>query len=528
MTNTRGAETLGENACVKRQWFDDPSSLRFRLHQHLHKLTYGRIDHPMTISSLHHYLDRDAENNAESTPSKTEHIEVAALWAFEMYTPSTIKNLERGFRDLGWGELDSLAMPDPISWLQTSRGGQSGGYGWRNLGYVRRPGEDGGHFASESLRGPLPDFAEYANAKLYSLTPSITCLAICFVLKAEERMRIENAIRQTYSTYIKKTGKKRTISQPEDQKIRQITSIRSGWRETAAAWLSIHVPGLLSRNLTGCDLPICEFTLLEGVEPFSKTEGRVNTLLGLADLWHATYVFDAQAHPGLIVALDIFRRDPRLRLHSVLVATKASLRALNPSSSKLEEPGWFLKFAADNYEAALMRWACSSLLDYLERKTGLLRDVGRTLVASRRRTRVLDKLQQEMADSIDTATLCPELDSFTATKDGWFDHEVASLLLRPLGSVESRTSFSEFLAYETRSRANRLRVTDGAVKEFLAQQSALLSAYENIRLQRRLYVLAFIAVLAAIISIIEPARKLLGFSEQPPPTPALHQSSPDD
>jgi hypothetical protein len=124
------------------QWFDNPASVRFKLRRHLHQLSGGWIDHPRMISSLRYYRERDAEFNSKSTPSENEHVEVLALWALEMYTPSNVGNLEQGLRKLGWGNDDfDWPKDDPITWVQSSRQGQGGG--WMNLGMIRRPGEFG-------------------------------------------------------------------------------------------------------------------------------------------------------------------------------------------------------------------------------------------------------------------------------------------------------------------------------------------------------------------------------------------------
>jgi hypothetical protein len=374
---------------MKRQWCGNPTGFCFRMRRRLSRLSRGWVD------DLRHWRALDPQNNRESTPSQDEHINVLALWAFEMYTPSTIRSLEQGLEKLGWGKVVPFGstIPDAMTWLERSRGGQSGG--WielgTNLGKIRRPGEHGERIETEPLRAPLPYFAEYAHAHLYSLTPSTTCLAICFVLKDEERIRVEQAMRQTYATFIECAGGAPKFLQPQHQKIRQITSIRLRWRGAAAAWLNKHMPGVLSRDLTGLDLPTCEFAVVEGVEPFSQEEGRANTLLWLADLRHAAHIFDDQTHAGVIFAWDMLSRDRRLRLHSTLVASKASLRALNNSGHYAsQEPGWYLHFAVINYEAVFTLWSCSALLDTLEKHMSRLRDVSRTLVASGRRTRVLN------------------------------------------------------------------------------------------------------------------------------------------
>jgi hypothetical protein len=114
-------------------------------------------------------------------------------------------------------------------------------------------------------------------------------------------------------------------------------------------------------------LPTCEFTVLEGVEPFSDTLGPANALLGLADLWYARFTFDNQTHTGLGFAWEVFR-DSDFRFHGVQSASKAALRTINQSGRYgSQEPSWYLSFTIDHYEGMLTRWSCSALLEYLEK-----------------------------------------------------------------------------------------------------------------------------------------------------------------
>ena len=189
------------------------------------------------------YRKRDADDNSKSEPPSNEIIDLRCVWAVEFYTPSQVSNLLRGFERLGWTTDDSLGVGhNPALWIQRTRESADGG-GWLNLGPIQRPG--GGIPFSFGRTAPLPIGVEYAHAAMYSLTSSVTCIVIGFVLDETQNRRFEQALRREKQTYITPLGGRRQrMMHPRTQKETDIRRLRAEMRELASGWLRAYLPGL--------------------------------------------------------------------------------------------------------------------------------------------------------------------------------------------------------------------------------------------------------------------------------------------
>ena len=167
-------------------------SFLFRLQEYGYRKFPSLIPDPERYKHLEMYRRRDADNNVKSEPPSDEIIDLRCVWAVEFYTPSQVSNLLRSFEKLGWNTDDSLGVDhNPARWIQRTRESAYGG-GWLNLGPIQRPG--GGIPFSFGRKAPLPIGVEYAHAAMYSLTSSVTCIVIGFVLDETQNRRFEQAI----------------------------------------------------------------------------------------------------------------------------------------------------------------------------------------------------------------------------------------------------------------------------------------------------------------------------------------------
>ena len=158
------------------------------------------IPNPERHELLEMFRRHDADDNAKSEPPSGEVIDLHCVWAIEFYTPSHISKLLRGFESLGWNRDDTLGFDrNPTRWVQRNRELPHGG-AWFNLGRIQRPG--GGTNFGLYRQAPLPSGVKYALATMYSLTSSITCIAIGFVLDETQNRRFEQALRRTRRTYM--------------------------------------------------------------------------------------------------------------------------------------------------------------------------------------------------------------------------------------------------------------------------------------------------------------------------------------
>ena len=141
-------------------------SFFFRLQRTAHRKFPDVVPGPELGERLAGWRKRDAESNSKSAPPPDEVIDLRCVWAVEVYTPSQIGALLRGFEKLGWDTGDPLsANRNPALWIQHNRESASGG-GWMNLGFIRRPGAS--EFVGHTREAPLPAGVDYALAGLYS------------------------------------------------------------------------------------------------------------------------------------------------------------------------------------------------------------------------------------------------------------------------------------------------------------------------------------------------------------------------
>jgi hypothetical protein len=210
--------------------FDRWRSIELR--RRLHRLSRGLIEGPEQIRSRKYHQQVDAKAGKNSSVEPGEHLEMVALWALEMYTPSNVRNLEQGLSRLGWLNERFGSNRDLRAWLQETRQGRTGG--WTNIGIIRRP-ERAKFQIGPIVYGPLPSFAKYAYARVHALTPSLTCLVVCFVLNDEERGRFEVISRRKYPTKIRRHRYVQAIISPENQKREEVEAIRAAWSRDAAS-----------------------------------------------------------------------------------------------------------------------------------------------------------------------------------------------------------------------------------------------------------------------------------------------------
>lgn len=155
-------------------------SLLHRLQKYAYRQLPSLIPDPDRHEILRASRSRDEEDNAKTEPPVTELIDLRCVWAVDVYMPLQISQLLHGFEGLGWNTDDPMSVErNPSTWIQQVRESAHGG-GWFNLGPIHRP-EDR-RFYRHGRSAPLPPEVDYALAAMYSLTSSITCIVVGFIL----------------------------------------------------------------------------------------------------------------------------------------------------------------------------------------------------------------------------------------------------------------------------------------------------------------------------------------------------------
>ena len=478
-------------------------TLFFRFWKYAYRKFPSFVSDPYFGERLKVYRRRDAEGNARSEPPTDEVIDLRCVWAVEFYTPSQIAKLIRGIESLGWNNDDSLGFRrNPTHWIQRNRESSHGG-GWFNLGPIQRP--DGDALFGFSRKAPLPVGVKYATAAMYSLTSSITCIVVGFVLDETHNRCFEQALRQERQTYLK-PGPKRSfaIVDPFAQKERDIKKLRADLRELASGWLYVHLPGLFASGILGGEYPTCEFLTLRKTIPLTSVRSHKHSK---DDEWlrilRADRDFNAWESDKLNGLKFVWPLSHEIypRFHSIVAAREDDF-----SDETLQVYGGnnrqSLVFYVDRFiNGVLSRWALLGLLSGFERYLNNARDSAD--YKSHKKSKLfllLKSLGNHIAQSVDISAAAVELQRFAARDEILFTHNIN--IFYPCDRAAYRNqdiTLSEALRAQTARRAEWLHNVDQSIRDVLIQYGSTIGAYENIKLQKRLTGLTWIIILLTIV-----------------------------
>lgn len=471
-------------------------SLFFRLQKYGYRKFPSFIPDPELHELLEEYRSHDADYNARSEPPSDEVINLRCIWAVEFYTPSQISKLLRGFEKLGWNTDDCLGVPhDPTLWIKRARESADGG-GWFNLGPIQRP--DGCRPFGFGRKAPLPTGVEYALAVMYSLTSSITCIVIGFVLTETQNRRFEQALRRERETYITPLqGRGHRIMDPATQKETDIRTLRTEMRELAADWLRAHLPGLFASGILAGEYPTCEFLTLCDALPFPPHKTRDHTKgewLRFLNIDNEFYTWRAKELLGLKFSWPLTRDIHRF--HGVIAAREDDFSDETLQHSSL------VYYVNAFVNKMLSRWALVAVLSGFERYLNNVRDSAAFKPNYRARPlHLLEDLVSHVAQSVDISAVSAELQRF-AEREELFKRDIN--VFHPCDSdlyQDKGTTLIEEIRKQTAERAEWLRNIDRSVRDILIQYGTTVGVGENIKLQKHTAHLTW-ATLALTICIV--------------------------
>lgn len=151
--------------------------------------TENRTPPPESDEDRRFRIEHDAKENRESAVPSDEKVRLVSFTCAEVYTPSTVEGLLEGVKRLGWVRDDPHNPPfvNLLDWVRATRSNPYVG-AWANLSYII----DVEHapIPGRPLRAPLPPEVQELWARLISVTPSLTCLVVQFVLTDEESLSL--------------------------------------------------------------------------------------------------------------------------------------------------------------------------------------------------------------------------------------------------------------------------------------------------------------------------------------------------
>jgi hypothetical protein len=459
---------------------------------------------PSLPEILDYHRRTDPQRDAENRLPDDEKIGLHAIWALEYYTPAHVGALLNGLTRLGWdksrhGSVDRNA----VEWVRALRDHETGG-SWLNLGVIYRPDQKG--LFGLSRVAPLPDSFDYAFGQIVSLTPSITCVMIAFVPRDEVVQSFERNLRREYVTTVDRRGTSYAIIDPYFGRCKAIRDLRQRLRLEAADWFKEHLPGVFSSGHLGNELPTCELMSLTNAAPFpvrNPGDPKPAPYLGQLGVSDDLDVWQSTSLQGLYFKWPL-RSDDDPKYHGVLVAQRAVLErpSLYDQSGTTEDS--FPQVVNDHAQHMLQLWGVLALLTGYQNAISRARDsdiLGSSKLPS---VSILSSLASLSNASRDVVPMAAELCQNGDRPPVWsrFAQDFAPVN----DSFNGSEGLTERLVHRIHERAAQMGQFDRTVRELITQRSAIVSAYENVRIQqhiRWLTIIIFVLTAAAVLFAAE-------------------------
>ena len=429
--------------------------------------------------------ERDNHANVVTTPPDDEYIDQCCMWAVEFYTPAQMDSLVKYAANLDRAARSARPhVPTISSWVNNTIGDPFSS-SWMNLGTWQTKGVVQRVFPLDR-EVDLPENVDYATGRITSISPSIICVAVCFVFDDEFARSFDRALRVGKTTYALPHRGGATFFEPEKQKRDDIDLIRTRMSHLAASWFQETMPGVFSEGLLGGQLPTCEFLTLRKAEPFAASEqfaypdGRYMRILAVDQGWDA---WEDTQIPGLKFAAD-YRSQNGPRFHSIVAMNEQSWLDADIQMYG-SEPRWArVNFMSQTMPALLSYWALWPLLvGYTEeitrvRNSGTSEVGGTTNVA-----KTLERVGNHMAILSDMAAVATDLSEVSLSQlMSWYDGR--QFKPRQPELYPGSGTLLEMFVESMTERAKWLRITNQSVMDQLAQLGTMTAASENVRIQK--------------------------------------------
>jgi hypothetical protein len=451
---------------------------------------------------------RDIEDNLKSRVPPDEYLCQIALWAVEIFGPAEGDNLQSALSKLGWNEDRLFGLNgDPGSWLGEQR--KYGTEGSLNLGVIERPGKS--RFLSRGRQAPLPEPVDYAYGWLYQLSPSVTAVILCFVMKESAKGAYEAEInRDRKTTHESLEGGYRSYN-VEHLKRRSVELVRKEAREMVADWFACYLPGLFSLAIDGNRIPTAELLTTKEQQLFHDERTTVDpnwiqlaTPLGIHEVW-------TLENPDAIrLCWPCFEDD--LRFHGVVHLRTAGLTTEDLRHRGDHGDASYVSFVDDHLRGVLVHFAAIAALREIIRRLRLTPSTLAADTTSRRGTvRCLEQIRLFFDRSVGVPAFTSELAAGSEHIQS-FKWNCSEFYTTPWHKGDKPSLMIETLRARTHFFATRALGLEKETRELLEQLSAILSTRENIRTQARMELVTVVAAIVSIASLVVAVMSVDRFS----------------
>ena len=434
------------------------------------------------------FPERDQRLNESSTPPPEEHIDLRCVWGIEFYTPAYADRLESGLLQLGWGASGADGLKrDPIAWLRgLARRRYSGG--WLNLG-VLTTDHSPPFFMSHHVP-TLPQSAEYAQAQISAISPSLVALTVCFAVREEFSDSIDDILREPRSSYTTPIPRGSRIHDPHSQKVEALEELRHTLRSDVADWFAEFVPGVLSSG--DRHVPTWELVTANLGHPVVPGESERPPLWSYLEAIGFTLGLDSWAFGD---PASLYLSTDQSRDHALLIGNTDTLEKTLRSGT--ENPRNRVVFEVNEQLLEIIPlWGLIPLVDQYTQDT-----INATVPGDGRPEQTLDVLTESMRRRTDLPFIASELVDLSEEEQGVWARADSFTRVRHSPSRPAE-KLGEVLRFVSGNQGVWLKAADRAARDNLVQYGTLLASAENVRLQGRIKLLTYAVVGLAILTVL--------------------------
>ena len=456
---------------------------------------------------LARFRQGDHSRNAESTPPPEETIELCCVWAAEIYTPAHTESLAQALRNFDQEtRTTSSVSGDLASWFEGTQRQLYGG-AMCFLGTWVPKGEADSWIIRDRIVN-LPAAVKYANGMMFSLSSTLTCIVVCFVLNEEMSDCYDSSLKSDRETFLTPNAGGASFHMPINQKSDDIWRLRSELSKMAQTWFRENLPGAFSSQMDELAMPTCELITFSDAIPFPDTDEPTTPLyvrlLGLdghGDAWKYSDL------PGLRFG---FHSRPKKgpNNHATLAINLRHWWEANPDRESHDAKSSLLSYVNWPVPELMSIWAIEPLLQNFAEN--LVRIQNSTVFHAGQGedyVEVLRQLTNHVSSLSDLSAVSADLDERNTKRNRPLFMGSPFTPVRT-GRHAGSTTLDIALWRSIKERAKWLGSTDRNIRDRLSQIGAFVGAQENVRLQKKVsaltWVILVVTILAIVVTVCQP------------------------
>ena len=432
---------------------------------------------------------------------------MCCVWAAELYTPAHTESLTQALRDFDQETRVSFPVSgDLASWFEGTQR-QLRGSAMRNLGTWVPKGEADSWIIRDRVVS-LPAPVKYANGMMFSLSPTLTCVVVCFVFSEEMSDCYDSSLKSDRETFLIPNAGGTSIHWPINQKSDDIWRLRSELSVMVQTWFRDNLPGTFSSQMDELTMPTCELITFSDAVPFPDTDEPrpplYVRLLGLDGRWEA---WKYSALPRLRFG---FHSPPKKgpRNYATLAINLRHWREANPDRESRDARSSLLSYVHWPVPELMSIWAIEPLLQNFA--DNLVRIQNSTVFHAGQRenhVEVLRQLTNHVSSLSDLSAVSADLNERDTKRN------LPLFMGAPFAPVRTdrhagSITLDAALWRSINERAKWLRSTDRNIRDRLSQIGAFVGAQENVRLQKKVstltWVILIVTILAIVVTVCQP------------------------